>query len=221
MSPCRVIIVAGGDLKDTAFYHRLLKKDDYFICVNGGTAHAFKLGLKPDMVIGDLDSLQPGDRKKLEQTACRLIEYPQAKEKSDLELAVDKAVEMGPREILVVGALGGARADHFFVNLLLLNIPLNLGITASIIDEYQEIRLVKDEVVIEGSPGDYLSLFALTGEAEGIVTEGLKFPLNDESLLFASTRGLSNELIATRARVTLQSGLLLMIKSKRHWHPLN
>ena len=215
MSPKRVVIIANGDLNlnNLIFYDRLLEPDDYTICVNGGTGHALALGLKPDLIIGDLDSLEPGHKLAIEQLGSQIIRHPSEKDQSDLELAIDYAVEMQPAEILIIGALGGKRADHSFINLLLLSIPLRRGVSARIIDESQEIRLVDKEVSIEGKQGDYLSLFSLTAETGGITTKGLKFPLKREILYFASTRGLSNELTASPAKITIDSGLLLVIKT--------
>ncbi len=213
MSVKRVVIIANGDLKDLKFYRDLFKPDDYIICVNGGTGHALALGYKPDLVIGDLDSLAPDHKRELEQSESQIISHPREKDASDLELAVDYAIAMQPAEILIIGALGGKRIDHAYINLLLLYKPLCSDIPACIIDEYQEIYLLKDKFVIEGDPGDCLSLFTLTSESCGIVTEGLQFPLKNENLHFASTRGLSNILTASRAKITIDSGLLLVIKT--------
>lgn len=213
MSPERIIIIANGDLKDLSFYHGLFRDDDYILCVNGGTAHAFSLGLEPDLVIGDLDSMDSADRKKLETMKTELISHPAEKDKSDLELALEQAVALNPAEILIIGALGGSRFDHAFINVLLLFLPLRKGIPASIVDERQELMLVQKEVVITGSEGDSISLFALTNTVQGVVTEGLKYPLKDQSLSYASTRGLSNELISPQAKISIKEGLLLLIKT--------
>ncbi|MFO7952583.1 MAG: thiamine diphosphokinase [Bacillota bacterium] len=210
----RVIIIANGDLENLNFYRELVGKDDFVVCVNGGSAHALVLGMKPALVVGDLDSLDPGDRHKLEAMGPRFIKYPSAKDKSDLEIALDHAVAMQPAEIIIIGALGGKRTDHAFINLLLLNIPHKEGIRARIVDHTQDICLVDGEMEIGGSPGDYLSLFSLTAETKDIFTEGLRYPLQGESLFFASTLGLSNELTASKAKVKIGSGLLLVIKTK-------
>ncbi len=212
----RAVIIANGDLEALDFYRNLLKDDDLIICVNGGSGHALVLGLKPDLVIGDLDSLKTDDRHKIEQLNPIIIKHPSVKDKSDLELAIDRAVEMQPDQILIIGALGGARVDHTFINLLLLQIPLQHNIPARIIDQSQEIFLVKDEAFIDGNVGDYLSLFSLTAETSGIFTEGgLKYPLQGESLYFASTLGLSNELTDNQVKIIIKSGLLLVIKTRR------
>ncbi len=213
MTSKRVVIIAHGELKELNFYKNLIRDNDLIVCVNGGTGHALALGLKPDIVIGDLDSLRTSDRETVEQVKAKLIRHPSEKDKSDLELALDHAVGLQPSEILIIGALGGARFEHAFINVLLLNIPLSKGIPARIIEERQEIFMAKKEALLSGAKGDYLSLFALTEEVRGITTEGLKYPLNNESLFYASSRGLSNELTSSQVKVSFQSGLLLLVKT--------
>ncbi len=209
----RLVIVANGELKDLTFYEAVIRPDDYIVCVNGGTGHALALGLKPDLVIGDLDSLSAADREEVNRLNPELIVYPSEKDKSDLELALDHAVKSKPNEIILIGALGGTRFEHAFINVLLLYIPLRQRIPARIISEDQEIMLVRDQATIDGNAGDYLSLYALTNRADGIITGGLKYPLSNDTLYFASTLGLSNEFISKQANVSLKSGLLLIIKS--------
>ena len=211
----RIVVVANGDLEDLAFYKNLVKPDDFIICANGGCGYALAIGLKPDLVIGDLDSLNQNDQEKIHRLDPELIQHPTAKDKSDLELAIDKAVKMKPGEILIIGALGGKRADHAFINMLLLNTPLQHDIPARIVDRTHNVFIIKNKAIIEGKSGDYFSLFALTGEAGGITTEGLKYSLKGDTLHFASTLGLSNELVSSKAVVSLQKGLLLAIHHKK------
>ncbi len=213
MTSKRVVIIANGDLKNYNFHRNLIRDDDIILCVNGGAGHALAMGLKPDIVIGDLDSLLASDRETVDEIEVQLIRHPSEKDKSDLELALDHAVDLQPSEIIIIGALGGARFDHAFINVMLLFMPLRKGIPARIIEERQEILMAKKEAALSGVIGDYLSLFALTNEVSGIVTEGLKYPLKNESLFFASTRGLSNELTASKIKVSIQSGLLLIVKT--------
>ncbi len=210
----RVIIIANGDLENYSFYRRLINEDDLIICVNGGSAHALALELKPEYVVGDLDSLSLEDLQKIEGLGPHFIKFPSAKDKSDLELALDHAVTLQPAEIIIIGALGGKRTDHAFVNLLLLNIPLKEGIKARIIDQTQEICLLNSETILAGEPGDYLSLFSLSSKSEDIYTEGLKYSLQGDSLEFASTLGLSNEFNSSEARIKVGAGLLLVIKTR-------
>lgn len=219
MPPKRIVIIANGDLEDLGFYREFLEDDDLILCANGGTKHALTMGLKPEVIIGDLDSLHHEDRQKLKEADSKFIEHSSEKDKSDLELAMDYAVGIQPREIIIIGALGGKRADHAFINLLLLYVPFQAGIPARIIDENQEIFLAEKETIVNGAVGDYISLFPQTADVCGVVTVGLKYPLNGETLYFASTRGLSNEMIAPQARISLKSGLLLVIKSSFSLRP--
>jgi thiamine pyrophosphokinase len=211
----RVIIIANGDLIKPAYYRDLIADDDYIICVNGGSIHALSIGVKPDLLIGDLDSLPEKERKQIMDAKPELIEYSAAKDKSDLELAVDYAIALNPGEIIIIGALGGARVDHELINIMLLLLPMDKGIPARILDETQQIYICRGSLELDGSPGDYLSLFALTGNVEGVTTEGLIYHLQGETLNFASSRGLSNEFTATQAFVSIKSGLLLVIKTTR------
>jgi thiamine pyrophosphokinase len=209
----RVVIIAGGDMSDYSWHCDYIVDDDFVICANGGSIHALKMEICPDLVIGDLDSLPHPEKEKLLSSGARVIEYPAAKDKSDLELALDYALETKPGEIVIVGALGGSRIDQLFINLLLLKIPLDKSIPALIIDHRTEIRLFNRSFKLNGKAGDNLSLFALTPSVEGVLTKGLKYPLDDEPLFFSSTRGLSNQLTGNVVSVSFREGLLLAIKT--------
>ncbi len=208
----RIFLFANGDCNDLSFYRRQINSDDRVICVDGGSRHVLAMGLLPSAVVGDADSLDPALRQKLEQLPVEWVCDPALEqEQSDLEMALEYALSLQPPELLICGALGGTRVDHALVNLLLLTIPFRAGIPARIIDERQTVRLMDRELAVPGRAGDYLSLFSLTPETTGVTTEGLKYPLYGETLYFASTRGLSNELTSETARVTAASGLLLAI----------
>lgn len=212
----KVVVIANGAVRDVEFCRRQIKGEDYIICADGGLRHALAMGIRPHLVVGDGDSLHAGLRRQLERLQLELLQYPEInQEKSDLELALNYAVTLEPEEIVVYGALGGERVDHAFINILLLSIPFNKGIRSKIIDGRQEIQLMDRELAVTGQAGDYLSLFALTPTATGVATEGLKYPLYKETLYFASSRGLSNQFTGTTARVTAESGLLLVVKNSR------
>ncbi len=214
----KIVVIANGAFGDAEFYRRQIREKDYIICADGGLRHALAMGICPHLVIGDGDSLSTDLRCRLEQLNLDWRQYREInQEKSDLEFALDYAVTLRPEEIVIYGALGGERVDHEFINILLLTIPLNKGICSKIIDEQQEIQLMNRELAVAGRVGDYLSLFALTPVATGVVTEGLKYPLHKETLYFASSRGLSNEFTGTEARITVESGLLLAVKNNRQF----
>ena len=111
-------------------------------------------------MVGDGDSLDADLYRELERLSPEFLQYPEInQEESDLELALNHAVTLGFKEIVIFGALGGERADHGFINYLLLLIPLKKGIRARIIDGRQEIQLMDRVLEVEGRAGDYLSSF--------------------------------------------------------------
>jgi thiamine pyrophosphokinase len=181
------------------------------IAADGGAEEAHKLGLAVDLVIGDLDSLSPATLAALEQLGTRVERHPVAKDASDLELALDAALALEPARIVVVGG-GAGRLDHHTGELLLLaadayaSVPVDaqLGVAA--------VHVVRGERTLAGMPGELVSLFAVHGPAAGVVTEGLRYPLRDETLAPGSTRGLSNVFAAAEARVSVERGVLLVVR---------
>lgn len=216
MSVQRVVVVANGEIGDLSFTRSLIKTGDYIICADGGAVHALAMGLQPHLVVGDMDSLPAPVTGQLQRGSTELLPFPPEKDKSDLDLALERALSMNPAEILILGALGGERFDQAFGNLMLLTVPFKAGIPAIIADERHRICLMEEEIIVEGRPGHTLSLFPLTAAVVNITTEGLKYPLKGETLHFGSTRGLSNEFIAPSARVTAGAGLLLVIHYASH-----
>ena len=117
----RIVIFANGELPDLNKARLLRTRDDYIICADGGTRHALALDLQPNLVIGDMDSAEKKDNGKYLENAGIPIElYPHDKNETDLELAIMRAIELEPKEILVIAALGG-RLDQTLGNLALLS----------------------------------------------------------------------------------------------------
>ena len=214
----RAVIMANGIAPDEATVRRWLQPDDnsvqvWLLCADGGARTALALGLQPEVVVGDLDSLGEAMQARLKAMGCRMVVYPAAKDWTDLELALRLAVEEGASEIVVMGALGG-RLDQELANLLLLFLPELKDVPTRIVDDRQEMFVVRGQAEIVGRAGDVVSLIPLGGDVEGIVTEGLLYPLRGEPLRIGPARGVSNVMTARVARVTIQSGTLLMI----HFH---
>jgi len=214
MSGPKILIIVNGAMDDYSAYLLVVASSDYIICVDGGTNHAFRMGLKPDLIVGDLDSIEPAVRDHYQQQDCTFQTFPAEKDESDLQLALDEAAARQPSLITIIGALG-RRFDHAFGNVSLLSSLCNRGINAQIVDATHTIHVFDRELVVTGKTGDYLSLFALTPQAEGVTTEALKYPLRAETLYAGDTRGLSNELLGSAARVTVKSGKLLAIHVKK------
>ena len=206
----RVVIVANGPMPKAPFPGLRIEEEDLLVCVDGGARNALALGLRPRVVIGDMDSIGTELRQRLEKEGCRFVEHPSRKDETDSELAVKYALSMGATELVLLAALGG-RIDHTLANIMLLAIPELSEVDARLVDGSQELLLIRDEIVIQGRPGDTVSLLPLSGDAVGIHTEGLEYPLDEGTLRLGAARGVSNVLVASQARVRVGAGLLLLV----------
>lgn len=208
----RAMIFANGEMNYTPTLMNEIQTDDLIIAADGGAVHCRRLGILPQVVIGDFDSLAPEDLFALETSGVQLIRYPSHKDETDLELAFRYAAQQGCRQITVIGALG-ARWDMSIANILLAAYLPFEGMQVRLLDGQQELVLLRggETISLEGNPGDTLSLIPLTPRAEGITTLGLEYALNDEELQFGSPRGVSNVFTAERASITLGRGLLMCV----------
>lgn len=211
----RAIILANGSIHDADTLITRLQpwKDTIVIAADGGVQHAERLGLKISFVIGDLDSLDETASMALKATNTDIVRVAAEKDETDLELALLYATDIGVRDIVVLGAFGD-RIDMSLSNLLLLSHPSFLSVHIEYWYDRQTAWLIRppgDE--IHGQSGDTLSLIPLEGDAEGITTHELYYPLNDEKLVFGPARGISNVLTASVAHVELVSGTLIAVHS--------
>ena len=204
----RAVIFANG-----GFSHPdPLLPGDFVIAADGGARYCLELGITPHLVVGDFDSLDPASMQALEQAGVELARYPERKDFTDLELALQHASQRGADEILILAALGG-RWDQTLANLLLPASQALCCARITLVDGAQEIHLLRggEQLELQGDPGDTVSLIPLKGDAVGVATGGLEYPLAGETLFFGSTRGVSNVLLAEPAWVSLQGGLLLCV----------
>jgi thiamine pyrophosphokinase len=221
----RAVIFANGEFPDAGETRDLLRPDDLVIAADGGTCHALAAGVIPHVVIGDLDSLSPDERARVEAAGSQVIRFSPRKDETDLELALLHAARQGATEILVLAALGG-RLDQTIANLLLLALPELKGRDVRIVAGAQTAFLIhaghaghggpggNDGALIEGQPGDTVSLIPLGGDTVGVTAEGLEWPLHEDSLRFGPARGVSNVLTAEQARVRVRQGLLLCVVTR-------
>ena len=202
----RAIIIANGEFNGQIE----ISPTDLVIAANGGARHCLDHNIAPKIVIGDLDSLEPEDITRLVALGAELIKFPARKDFTDLELALRYAQEQGADEVIIQAGLG-ARWDQTIANLLLpiLFAPLKVRL----FDSNQEISFVHagETLHLQGEPGDTVSLIPIAGLAQGISTQGLEYPLVDESLVFGSSRGVSNVLLDDQAVVSLTKGILICV----------
>ncbi|MCZ7527205.1 MAG: thiamine diphosphokinase [Acidimicrobiia bacterium] len=181
------------------------------IAADSGLEQAGALGLVADVVVGDLDSVDPAVLDAARDGGVDVEVHPVDKDRTDLELALRAARDRGATEIVVVGGDGG-RHDHLLANLLLLahadladvRIVAHLGRAL--------VSVVRGPTELFGERGDLVSLLAVAGPARGVYTAGLRFPLRGEDLEAGSTRGVSNELADPVACVAVDRGVLLAVQ---------
>ena len=208
----RAVIFANGILSDPAAARAALSEGDIVIAADGGARHCRLLGIRPDYLIGDFDSLEASEVEQFEADGVCVLRHPARKDYTDLELAIRHAGSLGVHEILVLGALG-KRWDQTLANLLLPAAEENAALQMRLLDGGQEVLLLRggSQLTLHGRPGDTVSLIPLGGEALGITTQGLEYPLKQETLHFGTTRGVSNTLLSNNATVQLEQGMLLCV----------
>jgi thiamine pyrophosphokinase len=170
------------------------------------------LGLTPAALIGDLDSVSEDDLAFWRERGTEIIQFLPDKNENDLELALLYAKEKGAEAVLILGGLGG-RWDQTIANLLLPAYERLADLDISLWDGGEWFYLIRDEKTIHGREGQTVSLIPLGGDAEGVRTQGLAWPLNDETLYFGASRGVSNRMVGEAASVSVQKGILLCIVS--------
>ena len=208
----RAIIVASGRPTGREAWKSWVSPGDLIVGADGGAAQALAWGVAPHVVIGDMDSLPDQARAVLAAGGCEFIVHPRAKDETDLELALSYVVDHGYQEIVVLSALGG-RLDHTLANVLLLALPRLSAVQIRIVDGNEEVLLVGDgrAVTVDGRPGDTLSLLPLGGDAKGVTTAGLAWALDGDPLHFGASRGVSNEMTGSTARIEVREGCVLVV----------
>lgn len=205
-----VVVLAGGDPVEP-WVADWLPTGAYVVAADSGLAQADALGLRVDLVVGDLDSVDPDALEAAVAAGSSVERHPAAKDHTDLELAVLVAKRLGARRLTLVGGHGG-RLDHALANVLALAQLGFAGITIDAVIGRARVAVVHDEVVLDGDRGDLVSLLPAGGAVSGVRTTGLAFALDGEDLEPGTTRGVSNEMVATRATVSVEAGVLLVVR---------
>jgi thiamine pyrophosphokinase len=209
----RIVIFANGILNQPELLERRLLPTDRVFCADGGTRHALALGLTPEAVIGDLDSLASKLVSELEGKGVAIHRHPLRKDQTDLELAFRLAIAANPNEILLVTALGG-RLDQMLANILLLTRPEYAPVRLTLADGPHWAILVRarQSVTIRGQPGDVLSLIPLTPTVTNVDFLGVEWPLEQATLSLGSTWSISNVLTAQQASLQIGEGMILLVQ---------
>lgn len=204
----RAIVFANGILEDPQSARALLLSNDVIIAADGGAAHCLTLGVTPDVIIGDMDSISEEDQQYWAGQYVPFMRHNHRKDETDLELALLHARALQVDEILVLGALGG-RWDQTFANLLLPLYHRLAGLKISFWHTGTWIHVITRTRTIRGQAGQTVSLLPLGGNALGVTATGLEWPLDNETLYLGGSRGVSNLLLGESAQITVEEGTLL------------
>lgn len=204
-----VLILVNGEYGDYSFCNEW-QKFDKIICADNGMKHARRLGIIPDLIVGDFDSSSPEDLCYFKELGVQIEQFDPHKDATDTELAVERGVAFGASKITVWGG-AGTRLDHTLANVQLLYHLLVQGITAELINPYNQVFLIKDHGFIKGKKGDTVSLIPFAGEVTGITTSHLAYPLAKATMTLGTSLGVSNVLLEDEAEIWLESGILIVI----------
>ena len=214
-----IIIVTGGVVDDILLLDIIESTSDkpYIIGVDKGMEALERLQITADLIVGDFDSADESIKEKYAMDKRTILLNP-IKDMTDTHVAVKKAVDYAESKnisIIIMGATGG-RIDHLLGNIGLLKHCLLYDVKACIVDRQNKISMLDKDAVIKKKDlyGKFISLIPFTDMVEGVTLEGFKYNLSDGVLLKGDTLGISNELIKEEGRISIKSGILLLLETK-------
>lgn len=209
------LIITGGKINKN-FAKKYLKSNKYdiIIAVDKGLETIDYLKLEPQYILGDFDSVNTKILEKYKTQNIKIIKLNPEKDLTDTHSAIDLALKLKSTEITILGAIG-TRLDHTIANVHILKQALNKNIKAKIVNEKNEIQLIDKEIIIKKDDNyKYVSIIPLTTQVTGITIEGMKYIINDYTLSIGDSLGVSNEQIDKDAKISIKTGILVVIKSK-------
>ena len=191
---------------------RPIESGDYVLAADGGLRHLDALGIAPNGIIGDFDSL--GFIPEGAQV------FPVEKDDTDAMLAARKGLELGFREFLFYGSLDGPRLDHTIANFQTLQFLADRGARAWLVGKHYLVTVVRNESLrFPESAKGILSLFCLGPDARGVTLEGLQYPLENGTLTAGFPLGVSNHFLGKESSVTVAEGSLLALWDRENGFP--
>ena len=205
-----ILILANGSWDGIDRLRVVAPRATYTIATDGAWGKASDAGIAVDATVGDFDSLAPEARTELEETPTRVLPHPPDKDWTDLELAIDLALSRSPHHVILFGAFGG-RIDQTLANVFLLERLLDRGVAVEAIAGDETVWLIEGTFALPiGAPGDRVSLLPISDDVD-VTTDGLAYPLRNEPLIRAASRGISNVIERVPATIDVQRGRLLVV----------
>jgi thiamine pyrophosphokinase len=208
----KTVIICSGEIYDYGFCRELVQSADRIICADGGTRHAINMQLTPNVIIGDMDSSAARYIEYYRKKGVEVIQYPVDKDKTDTHICVEFALAFST-EIILLGATG-SRIDHMLANVSLLKLGFEKSVPISIIDNNNNIRMIKDYIRLTGKKGEYFSLIPFSEKVKGLCTKGAHYELHDAVMELGNPYGVSNIFEEAEVEISIKEGYLLVIKSE-------
>lgn len=208
-----VIIFTNGEYKQQKFYQNLLENTNnpYIICADGGANFTRKLGIMPNVILGDMDSISSETTEFYKN--IKFCYFPQKKDQTDTELAIDHAIQNGATEVTILGALG-SRMDHSLGNIYLLTRFLDAEVEGKIVNENNSICLINKNKRFEFPIGTVISLLPIGGDVEDINICGFEYPIVHGRMTMNNPYGISNVTNREKQEISFEKGMLLVVVSK-------
>lgn len=207
------LIIASGNIKDYNLLKNVIKKFDFLLCVDGGVDHILKIGLLPDIVFGDLDSISPEALNLIKKNNIPITKFSSVKDSTDTELAIDYLISRNFKKITLMGVTG-SRQDHTLANIFLLNYLLEKNIKGKIIDSNNIIYLIDGCLKLKQVNGYYVSLIPIEKDGIKVTLKGFHYNLDKAFIPFGSTIGVSNEIVGKYGKIKIHKGKALVFHSK-------
>lgn len=208
----KVAIICNGIIDNYDACKERIRQVDSVICADGGTRHAYKMNIIPDIIIGDLDSSKSEYIEYYRNQNVPIMEYSSDKDKTDTQICFEYALERFD-EIVLLGATG-SRLDHTLGNISILKLAVDNNKKACIIDEKNELYVINKSIRLEGRKGEILSLLPMSTKVEGISLTGVQYPLKNAVMEIGNPYGVSNMFDDAVAELSIGNGYMIVIKSR-------
>lgn len=204
-------IIFGGNISEINLeVCAEIKATDFIICADAGYKFAFENNIKPDLIVGDFDSAPyPGE------AACEIIKLPTHKNQTDLQFAIEWALQAGCQDFILSGVTGG-RLDHTIATISSLHYLSDRSQNFVVWDFNNKLYIVKDVITLQKPNFDcYISVFSLTENSTGVFINGAEYPLENATLVNSFPLGVSNEFKESKVEIGLKSGKLIVLIVKK------
>lgn len=207
------LIISSGTIKDYDRLNIVIRENDFIICADGGMNHIMEVGKSPDLVIGDLDSINQNSLNYIEENKIPIQKFPTIKDATDTGIALEYLIEKGFKEITLMGVTG-TRQDHTMANIFLLNHLHEKKIRGKIIDDNNIIYLVDKHLELEYNQETFVSIIPITEDGIEVSLSGFFYNLENTIIKFGSTHGVSNKIVEQKGIITINKGKALIFVSK-------